>query len=214
MAEPGARAPRGHVQKQATRRDGLRRRYRSALLAISWVTARIPNLRRTRRMRPHILCAPEWAVTLMRGPLNWWCTSHRMHDGTRDRCLFGCGCLGDCLAHYVRCEPLRLAVGLLNDGDPQASIAELFRSGRGRRHIGRYSGVSPVTLGHARVPRDASMQAPKRRTRRSAGARRLSRYRRRARAGISTVLATRARCAHGRPKPARRRGTRRPPRKH
>lgn len=73
--------------------------------------------------------SPQWAVTLMRGPLNWWCTSHRMHDGTRDMCLFGCAGQGDCLAHYLRCAPVRMTVGIFDESDPHTSVADFFGLG-------------------------------------------------------------------------------------
>lgn len=53
---------------------------------------------------------PQLAVALMRAPLRWWRTSHRMHDAVRGGCLFGCAAEADRLEHCVRCVDFGMSI--------------------------------------------------------------------------------------------------------
>lgn len=49
--------------------------------------------------------SPLWAITSLRTPLSWWCTSRRVHDSLRDSCLSGCMEARDCLGRTLHSAP-------------------------------------------------------------------------------------------------------------
>lgn len=90
----------------------------------------VPACRDLASMATHTQC---FALTLLRAPLNWWCTSRRMQDAALDTGSFGCEKLAR-LSLAVR--PMRTAANggrAVRQCRPRGLCGGLFRHRRSRR---------------------------------------------------------------------------------
>jgi len=69
-------------------------------------------------------CSPHLCSCVFKTWIGGWTTSHRMHEPTTMRCLFGCADEKDTIMHYVQCAPLWLLAGETLHCTPPFSIAK------------------------------------------------------------------------------------------